>query len=185
MTQPNTDELDILKNQYTNSDETETEDNTSEVEDTENSDDDIEALRAEVEKLKQYAQNQKIRAEKAESKIKDRPAGRTETSKQPELSAKDLLAISRAGIEADDLDEVLDYAKYKKISVSEALKSSVVKKTLEEKAEYRKTAEATNSGSNRRSSGKASDDTLLENARKGQLPESEEEMRRLILARRK
>ena len=55
---------------------------------------------------------------------------------------------------------------------------------MQEKNEMRNTALATNTGGSRRSTGKVSDETLLSNAKKGIMPESDEDMARLIKARR-
>lgn len=102
-------------------------------------------------------------------------------SKKPQnLSTRDTLAILKAGVHEDDLDEVLDFAAYKKISVAEALKSSTVRTLLSEKTEHRNTAAATSTGTQRRSSGKASDEKLLSDAQKGIMPESDEDMQRLV-----
>jgi hypothetical protein len=133
--------------------------------------------KAEAEKQKQIAENQKIRAEKAEKKAKEKP------EQVDTLSAVDLIAVSKAGIEPEDIEEVIDYAKFKGVPIHEALKSSVVRATLAEKAELRKSAEATNTGSARRASSVVSDEQLVENARQGSLPESDADLRRLTQLR--
>lgn len=89
----------------------------------------------------ELANNYKIRAEKAEKSIK--PAEVPPTP--PSMSTKDVMALINAKVtEDEDIAEVEEYARFKGISVSEALKSSVVKGVLAEKAEHRKTAEAAN-----------------------------------------
>ena len=82
-----------------------------------------------------------------------------------------------------DFKDVVEYAKFKKISVEEALSSSVVKTMLSEKAETRRTAKATQTGSQRRQSGRVSDQTLMDNARKGQFPDNDADIERLAKAR--
>lgn len=91
--------------------------------------------------------------------------------KDVDLSPKDAIAIMRANVHNDDIDEVLDYAKYKKISVEEAIKSSTVKSILAEREEYRKTQEATNTGTSKRVTMKVSDEALLAGLSKGNVPE--------------
>lgn len=135
---------------------------------------------AELKKAKELAENYKIRAEKAERKAKE-----TAPTVGNSLSAADLLALSKADIDPDDLDEVLDYAKYKNVSIADALKSTVVKATLAEKQEYRKSASAVNTGVVRRPGTQASDDKLLTDARNGIMPSSEADMERLIKLRLK
>lgn len=131
--------------------------------------------KAEFEKQKQLTDNQKKRAEKAEKKAKTAPA-----SNDSGMSAQDLLALSKADVAEEDLDEVLDYAKYKGISIAEALKSSVVQATLTTNAEHRKSAEAVSTGSTRRGSSQVSDERLLTDASSGKLPSSDADMARLV-----
>jgi hypothetical protein len=144
----------------------------------EESTDDVAARLAKAEEL---AKNYKIRAEKAEAKAKE--VGESKPASQ-DLSAMDILAVSRAGIEPEDLEDVLDYAKYKGIPVHEALKSSVVKATLAEKQEVRKSAQATNTGGARRGTSAIPDDRLISEAsRGGVLPDSDADMERLVKLR--
>ena len=143
----------------------------------------LDDVKSQLAKAQELANNYKIRAEKAERKGKE-PEQKQVTRKESDLSTMDIIALSKANLEQDDVAEVLEYAKFKGISVQEALKSSVVKATIQEKSEMRNTALATNTGGSRRSTGKVSDETLLSNAKKGIMPESDEDMARLIKARR-
>lgn len=117
----------------------------------------------------------------AESKPDEKPAPTTE--KPQNLSQADIIAIARAQIEEEDIPEVLEYARFKNIPFSEALKTTVVKSLLAEKTEQRKIAEGTSTGPARRGSGKVSDDTLVSNANSGKLPENDEDITRLVRAR--
>lgn len=133
----------------------------------------IEALRKQVKTLK--IQKAK-KAERAEQAVQEAPiAG--------DLSSKDLFALMNAKVEADDIDEVTDWAKHKNISVAEALKSNVVKSILEEKKNARKVASATNTGNVRRGTSEVSGDDLLANARANKMPESQADIEKLIEAR--
>lgn len=67
----------------------------------------------------------------------------------------------------------------------EALKSSVVKATLAENEEHRKTAAATNTGTGRRGVQQKSEGSLLSEFKSGKVPETDDEMERLALARMK
>ena len=154
--------------------EEEVEEQEEEVEEQEEDVEDDTDWKAEAEKQKQLAENQKKRAEKAEKKSKT-PAPSNDSG----MSALDIIAISKADVAEEDLDEVLDYAKYKGISIAEALKSNVVKATLTDNAEHRKSAEAVSTGSTRRGSSQVSDERLLENASNGNLPSSDADMNRL------
>lgn len=138
--------------------------------------------RAEALKAKELADNYKIRAEKAERKTKEAPVVKTQES-NGNLSPIDIFALTKANIEAEDLEEVLDYAKYKGISVAEAIKSPVVKATLAERAEQRNVALATNTGASKRTTARQSDEALVSKAEKGELPESDADIARLVAAK--
>lgn len=140
----------------------------------------------------EYSEREKqlyARLKKAEKELKEKKEVKPEKKPAAQangLSTTDIIALSRANIEDDDIDEVLEYAKFKKISVSEALKSSVVKATLSEKSEERKSAQAVyTGGGTRRAGGTVSDDRLLADAQKGIMPDSEADLARLTLIRMK
>ncbi|MBP9759667.1 hypothetical protein KBD45_08300 [Candidatus Dojkabacteria bacterium] len=140
--------------------------------DTENveeghSDSEIDELKKKIETLtfqkdhwKQKATENKPQKQEVKSLIKS----------NSDLSTLDIIALSKADIVDEDIVEVLEYAKFKKISVSEALKSNVVKATLAEKKENRKAAEASNIGNGRRGISSTNDTEILNNARRGNLP---------------
>lgn len=152
--------------------------NSNEVE-TDESSESLEEIKARLAKAEELANNYKIRAEKAEKKSERTETPKVAPKKSLDLSPVDIIAISKANIEAEDIEDVLEYARFKGIPVTEALKSSVVKATLSEKEELRKSAEATNTGSTRRGTSRISDEKLLEDARKGILPESDADLDRL------
>lgn len=139
-------------------------------------------------KAEELANNYKIRAEKAEAKLKEPKEEKKEViapKTNDSLSQTDLIAILKADVAEEDIEEVVSYASLKKISVADALKSNVIKTILSEKAEQRATANAT-ATNNRRggSSSKLTPSQILENAKKGDLPESDEEMKILVRARK-
>lgn len=166
---------------------TEEEETSTNDTDEENGEETMEELKERLKKAEEVAENQKIRAEKAEKATKKKPEAKVEkeTPKNVDttLTVKDSARLQQANIPVDDWDDVLDYAKFKGIEVSEALKSSVVKATLAEKTEARNTAKATNTGGGRKGTSKISDDKLLADADKGKLPESDDDIARLAKAR--
>lgn len=114
------------------------------------------------------------RLKRAETKLAKTKETKTETTQNnTDLTGKDLLAIMNAKVDAEDLDVVTEYATFKKISVAEALKSSIVLNTLKEKAEMRRTAEVSHTGSSRISTNKVSDEQILEKARSGKLSDGD------------
>jgi Glu-tRNA(Gln) amidotransferase subunit E-like FAD-binding protein len=166
--------------------------NTAEDEILEDSTDQTDETQAELEKARELASNYRIRAEKAERLAKSLKAETQEKvlkSDAPaptagELSTKDLYALMENKVAQDDIDEVREYAQLKKISIAEALKTSLVKTLLSEKAEQRKTSEASNTGGSKRGSGKLSDDAFIAKIDKGDLPESDEDMQRYYKIRK-
>jgi len=137
-------------------------------------------------KLTEVTKNQKIRAEKAEAELrKIKGTKPKEDEKKPEgLSQFDLLAIVKNNVDEEDVQEVIDYAQLKGTTVSEALKTSFMKSRLASLAEERETAKAANvkktPGGQRQSSGAS----LLDKARsKGEMPDTDEGMRKLAKAR--
>src|SRR3990167_84655 len=135
-------------------------------------------------KAEELANNYKIRAEKAEAEAKkgEKPVV---PSKPDDLSPKDLYALMNEKVPQEDVDEVVRAAKALNLTIPEALKSNIVKSILSEKAEERTTAQATQKKGGARGVSKVSGEDLLSEAEKtGQLPESEEDIQKLFLARR-
>jgi hypothetical protein len=129
---------------------------------------DVDSLKAELAKAKELADNYKVRAEKAEKgkvKVETKPT----TSKEPSLSTKDVIALAKADIDDEDVEEVMEYARFKKIPISEALKSSVIKATIAERTEMRKTAQATHTGATKKSGTKLTGDALVQKANKAEI----------------
>lgn len=156
--------------------------NLEEDQDLENLDDGSEDFEDKLKKAEEVAKNQKIRAEKAErelKKLRETPP-ESETPKN-DYSLQDIRAL--ADVHDEDVEEVVEYAKFKKISVAEAKKSPVIQNFLKEKNESRKVAEATNTGATRRGSNKPSGQDLLEKASRGILPENDADIERLAQAR--
>ena len=96
------------------------------------------------------------------------PKPKTNPSVTPVLD--DSIIARIYGLNEDDIQEVKDIAAIKKVTFDEALKLGATKAILAEKAEFRKTAEVSNTGNARRSVSKVSDDTLIANLSKGEVP---------------
>jgi len=147
---------------------------------------DSDELAQRLEKAETLANNYKIRAEKAERLAR---SVRTETTTKQtptaggELSSKDIYALMGANVPEQDIEKVQEIAKLKGISVSEAIKLPLTKQILSDELEQRNTANASNTGSSKRGSGKVSDEILLANASKGTLPGNDADLQRLINAR--
>lgn len=96
-----------------------------------------------------------------------------------DITKTELFSLVKANVADEDVNEVVIYARSHNISATEALKLPEVKSILKTRAEYRKTAEAANTGSSRSGKLKVSDETLLENASKGDLPTDDASIKRL------
>lgn len=123
-------------------------------------------------------------ADEPKPETKEKKPEENHTTSKEKLTQTDLIAIVKADIPEEDLDEIIDYAKLKKISVKDALKTPLIVGMLAEKKEQRATAESTNTNGGRRGSSKVSDSELIENARKGVFPESDEDVARLVRLKR-
>lgn len=143
----------------------------------------LDTLKERLAKAEELAKNYKIRAEKAEKKSPGQK--HVQASNKDEISSVDMLSLLKADVDITDIDDIKDYAKLKNLSISDALKTGFVKSMLADKAEQRRIASAAHVGSARRGTGKLSDDSLLENARKGIAPETDEDFARLVAARNK
>ena len=133
-------------------------------------------------------EDQKKRAEKAEGKSSDNKDTKKvdvkKTTKADDLTPKDLYSLMENKVPKEDVDDVVQYARFSKISIDDALDSDFVKRLLADKAEKRATARATNIGYNRRGTGKVSEQALLQKAsQNGEIPDDDAELDRLIDAR--
>lgn len=140
--------------------------------------------KAEALKLKGIAQRYKTRLDKVKV-VPDEPKlqAKPEPAKEPTVSIADLHALRN--VHEDDIAEVQEYAKFKNLSIKEALNSSVVKTLLAEKEEMRKTAEAANTKITRRSPQKPSEEQALSDFESGKIPEDPAEAARLRFLQRK
>src|SRR3990167_8840786 len=84
-----------------------------------------ELIDAELAKEAELATNYKVRAEKAEAlakQLKIKPEDKPEAPTTPELSLKDIRALQ--DVHDDDVDELVEYAKFKGVSVAEIGRAS-------------------------------------------------------------
>lgn len=98
-----------------------------------------------------------------------------------ELSQKDILYLAKADIHEADVDEVIKYAKDNNVSMQKA--HEYLKPVLAVKAEQRKSADVSNTGPARRSPTAPTGTQLLDRAAKGDLPENDADIDKLIDAR--
>lgn len=87
------------------------------------------------------------------------------------LSQMDVLVLAKADIHEDDMEEVIEFSRFKKISIAEALKNGTLKSILAEKAEFRKSAEMANAGTGKKPVNKKTPEALVDELSKGNVPE--------------
>lgn len=132
---------------------------------------------------KAIGQKVKLREELSKGKTVETKPAET-VSATPSLSFRDQRALMT--VHEDDIDEVIEYAALKKMSVADVLKTSTVKAIISEKESQRKVAEATNTGGAKRVVSKPTPEKVLEDASKGKIPEAgSPEAEALFWARRK
>lgn len=149
---------------------------------------DLTDYKAEALKYQGMAKRFKNKLEKAkeikpEVKPEIKPEVKLDIKEEKAISLTDMYALNKANVSEEDLPEVIEFSKFKGISIAEALKSSVVKTLLADKEEKRNVANATNTGNSKRGSTQTSDQQLLDNASKGIMPESDDDIARLVKAR--
>lgn len=153
------------------------------VQEQETEGEDLEAIKAAKEKAEEVANNQRIRAEKAEKELKalkTQPKEKETPKNDSGYTLADIRALQ--DVNDEDVEEVVSFAKYKNISIPEAKKSFVIQTLLKEKEEQRKTAQATNTGTGKRGSYKISEETVIENFEKGIVSEKDEDIEKLVQA---
>lgn len=154
----------------------ESEEETEEIEETsEDSETDWKALAL---KNQGIVKRLKTKLEKIKPEEKPEP----EAPKEQEIKPKDLYALMKANVHEEDLQEVTEFARFRGISVAEALKSNVIKTLLADKEEERKVAEATNVSSSRKAPRGVSVEDIVSKAEKGEMP-SEDNIDKLVAAR--
>lgn len=101
-----------------------------------------------------------------------------------DITTVDMYSLLEAKVPQEDISEIKEFATLKRVSISEALKSPVVKALLQEKAEQRNVANATYTGNARRTIQTVSEEVLMANASKGKLPDNDADLLRLVKARK-
>lgn len=164
----NMDEPEVLETPA--EEEVEVEEETEEAKEEE----DVEAIKAKAAKADELEKKNKQlyeRLKKAEGQSKG------------EDSLKDLLALKDADVSAEDLDEVREYASFRKVSLAEALQSKTLKAILAERKEERRTAQATETKSPRGIAKVTGEDVLRKAEQLGEVPDSIDQMKAMLQAR--
>ena len=113
------------------------------------------------------------RAKKAEAKAKELEGKLNVPSQEGQLTPKDYLALTEHKVSSEDFDEVVRVSKILGKNLTETLKDRTMQSILTERVEERRTAQATQTGQQRRGGSQASPESLIEAARQGTLKESD------------
>lgn len=156
---------------------------TEEVVEESTEDVELRDIDAEIEQLKAKAEKAD-ELERKNRQLYERLKKKEEEPSQPAsgLSARDIIALKEANITDEDLAEVEEYARYKKLSIADALKSPTLKNILRDSAEERRTARATETRSPRGVAKTSGEDILRKAEKTGEVPDSVEEMKAMIEA---
>lgn len=130
---------------------------------------------------------EQLQAVKPDDKKNDKGIGTPAEHAKPsdELSNEDLLTVIEAKIHRDDLSEIRAYARNNKITIAQTLEKPFIKSFIATQEEFRKSAQATNTGTRRASAPKTSPETLKSDLSKGKIPEpNSKESEELFFARR-
>ncbi len=154
--------------------ETQTQEETQETSNQDTSESDQKTDEVEQKQPKLWQVVREIQKDLKDLKKPKIPEEKVETkSEKPELSPKDLYALMEAKVPQADVDEVLKASKVLGKSIPETLQDGFVQSRLKELAEQRKTAEATNTTGSKRTTTKVTDESLVEQAKQGKMPDPE------------
>lgn len=162
--------------------DTEITDNQDEIEIdlTDDTQEDIEELKKKLATTIAQKEHWKKKATLEQKVEKKQETATTQTN----LSLKDQMAIFKADVNEDDLDDVIEFAQFKKISIAEAVKHPIVKATLKEKEEFRLSQKASAGTNIKRATPKVTPEAILSKAREGYIPEEESDFEKLFNARK-
>ena len=161
--------------------------NTDEVEETDDQSEseDLEVIKEKNKRLferakKAEAEAKLLKAERLkqeeQAKVKKVETKTESSEKQGDFDLEDVAVLVQKVSDKEDRDMVKDYAKFKKISLEDALKNNVIQAELKNRAEERTTAQATNTNGGRRGSTKPTPEQILANAAQGKLPDDPAEL---------
>lgn len=155
-----------------------------EVEPKDDAEDDAEILKKKNQELYEQLKKAKglIRDKTGKWVKKEKPIVKTPVEEKPEMAGittEELYSLVKADVPDEDTIAVKRFARSNGMTITEALKNNECKAILKIRAEYRKTADAANTGPAKSGKLKVSDDTLESNASKGILPQDDAGIERL------
>lgn len=169
----------IIDPQENNEDEKEEEEKQEEVEEKKE-----EKKHEETPEAKRARLKRQLEQHEKKFGFKDEKKEIPETKTSEGITSKDVLFLTNEGItNEEDVEFAEKWAKFNDKPVREAIKDPTFKAILATKQEERKTSQAMQSKGGAKGSGKVSGADLLDKAKRGQYPQTEEEMERMIAAK--
>lgn len=107
-----------------------------------------------------------LKKQKEHWRKKAKEAGETKKD-TAELSTKDAMILMRADVHEEDIDEVVNFARYRNISISDVLKDTTMQTILANRKEERATEAAINIKGGKPTGAKKTDSQVIEELRKG------------------
>jgi hypothetical protein len=140
---------------------------------------------SEVEELKKRIKTLEFKRAHDKKKMEEYESEHSKTqvnTNNSSMSMADMLFIKNSNLESpEDLAIAEQFARVEGVSLAKALQSDIVKIAIERKAEQRKTASMSYTGTAKKAAYRVSDDVLFENAMSNKaIPETDEDIRRLI-----
>lgn len=100
------------------------------------------------------------------------------------LTPVEIMAVMEAKVPSVDLPELQTLAKAKGMTIDQALQDATVKIVLERRNEERTMAQAQDTGKGKAPKTEVSADDLVSKAMSGEMPESEDDIAKLVLAQK-
>jgi hypothetical protein len=156
-----------------------------EVEPQDAPEEDVEALRQRNQELYEQLRKAKgFQRDKTGKWVKPEPkVEEVKPAKDSDITLTELHSLLKANVPEEDTNDVRLFARSHGITITEALKDERCKAILRASAEIRKTSEAAAISGGRRGSLKPTGEQLIEKARKGELPITQEGMAEVSRAR--
>jgi len=119
-----------------------------------------------------------IKKEKKEPEKKPEVKQEAKQTEALNYSLADIRALNK--VHDDDVERVEKFAKSEGVTISEAMKNDDLRAILNDREEKRKTAAVAHTGGGRRGTSSTSSSKLLEEAQKGNYPEDEAGINKLL-----
>lgn len=175
----------LMDNDETNAELEDFEETTEVIEETPDEVAELQKRLATAEAQKKHWQKKAKAVETPKPKEESKETPEVPEATKDDLSQKDLYAMMTEKVPQEDVDEVVRASKALGISIPDALQSNIVKSLLSDRAEKRTTAEMTNTDNTVAGPTEVTDEELLSNAKKGELPDDDEGIQKLISAKLK